>query len=119
VAYAYDSDLKKNVIMGTLGLKSISDKYRKEFNAGFDQKIAFIDKVGVGSRSRRKGVGHHLMQEAIKFAKSHGYEYLALNVLEIATPAINLYKKCGMKTVYHKEKLALVGMSKTGMIMKL
>jgi len=119
IAVVEDKEARTEELVGTIALKRVDDKQRKEFNMGDSVSCAYIDKVGVKSEFRGKEIAKQLMKRAIEFAREEKYEYASLSVLEVNDVAIGLYRKIGMSVVYYLEKVKVIGLAKTGMIMKL
>jgi len=119
IATIFDDHEKKEILAGTLSLQNMSEKNRSEFSMAPENKVAFINNVGVHSEHRKFGIASKLMQTAVDFARAKKYEYATLNVLEISAPAISLYKKFGMYVVYQAEKLRILGLNNLGMLLKL
>lgn len=70
-------------------------------------KVLYIDRLGVNANYLRQGIGGMLIQKVKELAKEKGAEHLRLFVVDINTPAINLYLKNGFKQVngVYKEKI--------------
>ena len=58
-------------------------------------KALYLDRLGVNTACRGKGVGSLMLEKAKETAKVLGAEYLRLFVVDINVPAIQLYKKNG------------------------
>lgn len=56
-------------------------------------RALYIDRFGVNTHYLRKGIGSMALQKAIELAGKMGARYLRLFVVDINTPAINLYVK--------------------------
>ena len=62
-------------------------------------KVLYIDRFGVNVNYLRKGIGHTVLNKAIKLSKEKNVEYLRLFVVDENYPAINLYRKVGFEEV--------------------
>lgn len=60
-------------------------------------KALYLDRFGVNVNYAKRGIGSLMLEKAKKTAKKLGADYLRLFVVDINTPAINLYIKCGFK----------------------
>lgn len=65
-------------------------KWEKE-----NAKAMYLDRLGVNIDFERQGIATQLLNYADEIAKEKMAEYLRLFVIDINTPAINLYKKNG------------------------
>lgn len=78
-----------------------------DFNAGENlvkwkregSRVLYIERLGVNVNYLRKGVGSEMIHRAVGLAKEKGAEYLRLFVVDINTPAVKLYEKCGFEKV--------------------
>lgn len=62
-----------------------------------NEKVLYIDRLGVNVDYLRKGMGTLVLNETTKFAREMGMQYLRLFVVNINIPAICLYNKLGFK----------------------
>lgn len=62
---------------------------------GKNEKVLYIDRLGVRVNYLRKGVGALILNEAINLARKMDIQCLRLFVVDTNEPAINLYKKVG------------------------
>ncbi len=60
-------------------------------------QIVYLDDLVVTKDYRRSGLGTQLLSEVIKFARERRARQLRWHVLDWNEPAINLYKKIGVK----------------------
>lgn len=60
-------------------------------------KILYLDDVIVTEIHRGKGIGNLLIDQVFKFAKDNNANQVRWHVLDWNTPAIEFYKKLGMK----------------------
>lgn len=60
-------------------------------------KALYLDRFGVNVNYAKRGIGSLMLDKAKKTAKKLGADYLRLFVVDINTPAINLYIKNGFK----------------------
>lgn len=58
-------------------------------------KSIYLDRLGVNIKYGNKGIGTLMIEKAKKIAKSKGFDFLRLFVVDINIPAINLYVKNG------------------------
>lgn len=58
-------------------------------------KAIYLDRLGVNINFAKQGIATQLLNYAVNVARKKGAEYLRLFVIDINTPAINLYKKNG------------------------
>ena len=58
-------------------------------------KALYIDRFGVNVKYGRKGIGSLMLTKAREVAETQGADCLRLFVVDINTPAINLYEKNG------------------------
>ncbi len=62
-------------------------------------KALYIDRLGVNADYSRKGIGSLMLTKAKETARTLGAEYLRLFVVDINTPAIQLYSQNGFTRV--------------------
>lgn len=60
-------------------------------------KAFYLERLGVSAAYPRRGLGSKALQTAMALAKQNNADYLRLFVLDINTPAINLYCKNGFR----------------------
>jgi putative acetyltransferase len=79
--------LDGKTLVGELSVKGISPR----------RAVAHVATLGmsVAASHRRRGVGEHLLREAIAWADAHGFLRLELYVYARNAPAIALYEKLG------------------------
>lgn len=65
---------------------------RWNYNLG---KAVYLDRLGVNIKHAKRGMGTLMLAKAREIAKSKGFDYLRLFVVDINTPAIRLYAKNG------------------------
>lgn len=58
-------------------------------------KSIYLDRLGVNIKYGNKGIGTLMIEKAKKTAKSKGFDFLRLYVVDINIPAIHLYVKNG------------------------
>lgn len=58
-------------------------------------KSVYLDRLGVNIKYSNKGIGTLMIEKAKKIAKSKGFDYLRLFVVDINISAIRLYVKNG------------------------
>jgi len=63
------------------------------------EKVMYINRVGVNPNYLRQGIGSLVIEKAKELAKQKGAKYLRLFVVDINRPAINLYLKNGFRQV--------------------
>lgn len=56
-----------------------------------------VQALAVSAQARGKGVGHSLLDAVIRAAKSNGYSYVRLEVIDTNTRAKRLYERIGFK----------------------
>jgi ribosomal protein S18 acetylase RimI-like enzyme len=61
--------------------------------------------IGVETDARGQGVGQHLLERAIVFARENGADYVSLFVDPTNSPAIALYQRTGFVAVGEKDQL--------------
>lgn len=74
-------------IAGTIGIKQDTEE------------TAFLRRLFVEERHRRKGYGALLMDEALRFCRSKGYQKIAFQTTNRMAQAIELCKKKGFKKI--------------------
>ena len=83
---------EENVFVGCVAIRKITPE------------IAELKRMYVQPTQQHKGIGQHLLQQAITLAKNCNYKYIRLDTLNHMLPAINLYKKNGFYEIpayYH------------------
>jgi len=58
-------------------------------------KSLYLDRLGVNVKYGKKGIGTLMVEKAKETAKSKGFDYLRLFVVDINIPAVRLYEKSG------------------------
>lgn len=71
-----------------------------------ERKFAYIDHVCVTKLKRRGGIGKKLLEHAINYAKSQGYDRIELDVWTENSTAKSAFKKFGFST--YSEKMVLI-----------
>ena len=77
---------------------NLSHSHEKADNVSWNSKNAkaiYISKLGVNTHHLKKGIGTMLIENAKQLAKKQGTNAIRLFVVDINTPAINLYEKNG------------------------
>lgn len=62
-------------------------------------KAIYLARLGVNVDYLRQGIGALTLEKVKEIAKNKGADFLRLLVVDINTPAIKLYEKCGFKKV--------------------
>jgi len=60
-----------------------------------DPEIAELKRMYVKPAARKMGIGHELLQRAIRMAKDLGYKKIRLDTLDSMVSAMNLYREHG------------------------
>lgn len=60
-------------------------------------KALYLERLGVNVKYQHKGVSVTALRAAIAVAAAQNAEYLRLFVVDVNTPAVKLYEKCGFK----------------------
>jgi ribosomal-protein-alanine N-acetyltransferase len=89
-----------------LDTRAFAEALKQDFWAVFDgeefagygcvvlkQEFAWITRIGVGARWRRRGIGRSLMETMIGHCRKHGHKRVLLYVLQDNSPAIRLYRE--------------------------
>jgi RimJ/RimL family protein N-acetyltransferase len=81
------------------------------YYGGRSPKVQHIGEIGISvdARFRNRGIGTRLFEEAIKWARSRGYEKLCLSVFSTNEVAIHLYKKFGFIEEGRRKKQFKIG----------
>jgi ribosomal protein S18 acetylase RimI-like enzyme len=62
-------------------------------------EVGHITQLCVTPRSKGRGLGYELLRQAINTLRSHGAKRISLTVTSANTEAIELYDRCGFRTV--------------------
>ena len=62
-------------------------------------KAVYLARLGVNVEYLRQGIGALMLEKAKEIAREKGVQYIRLLVVDINTPAIKLYEKCGYNKV--------------------
>lgn len=85
----------ENAIIGAFALCESNNGEKQVKWEKQHAKAIYLDRLGVNIHFVKQGVATQLLYLAAKIAKEKGAEYLRLFVIDINTPAVNLYKKNG------------------------
>ena len=94
--------LKKNKIISCIALCTLNET--EEYHLQWQEpkaKALYIRKLGVNVNNLKQGIGAKVLDYAASIARQNSAQYLRLFVVNINTPAINLYVKNGF--VKHEE----------------
>jgi len=72
VVVVKDENSKKNKVIGTFALRKYPEDWRKHIDLPPENKLAFLEKMGVLSEYRGFGIANKLMDLSIEFAKKTG-----------------------------------------------
>ncbi len=59
-------------------------------------KTLYIDDLCVDEQARGQGIGYHLYEHALAYARTKGYYNVTLNVWACNPSAMRFYEKCGL-----------------------
>lgn len=62
--------------------------------------------IYVDPKVRNHGIGTALLQKLIETAPSNGFWCLYSSIFSTNTPSIKLFRKCGFRTIGHRERIA-------------
>ena len=77
-----------NHLIGTVGI-----------NRMLNEKCCELKALYLYINFQGKGLGHMLLDEAVEYAKSKGYQKMYLDTLSTSKKAIHLYKSTGFKEI--------------------
>lgn len=77
------------------------------FPALVQRKTVYVDIVAVSEGVRGQGIGSHMMQRTIDWARSQRIGELELNVFDFNDRAIKFYERLGMKSKSRRMSLPL------------
>ena len=84
-------------IVGAFCLTSSHEKANQISWKHQTENAFYISKLGVNINNLKQGIGSNLINHAKELAKQNGANALRLFVVDINTPAIKLYEKCGFE----------------------
>jgi ribosomal protein S18 acetylase RimI-like enzyme len=77
-------------------------QYRLDSPRSFGHAMLYVHHISVNSESRRKGVGHALLDEARKHGQAHGIKRMALDVWRFNENARQFFSRYGLE-VYNEK----------------